>query len=93
MVVATTHEVDLLRRHLEELNARMEDIRQQSANADMNTAVTGLAEAVRTMGQSVTRPRPEAGNQNRMCPAKTSMIGTLRSMDTLVLLILHIRPC
>ena len=93
MVVATTHEVDLLRRHLEELNARMEDIRQQSANAAMNTAVTGLAEAVRTMGQSVTRPPPEAGNQNRMCPAKTSMIGTLRSMDTLVLLILHIRPC
>ena len=38
--MATTHEVDFLRRHLEELNARMEDIRQQSANAAMNTAVT-----------------------------------------------------
>ena len=33
MVKATTQEVDLLRRQHEELNARMEDIRQQSANA------------------------------------------------------------
>ena len=52
--MATTQEVDLLRRHLEEPNARMED-----AIAAMNAAVTGLTEAVRTMGQSVTRPRPE----------------------------------
>ena len=37
----------------------MEDIRQQSANAAMNAAVTGLTEAVRTMGQSVSRPRLE----------------------------------
>ena len=59
MVVATTQEVDLLRRQLEELNAWMEDIRQQSANAAMNAAVTVLTEAMRTMGQSVTRPRPE----------------------------------
>ena len=57
--MATTQENDLLRRQLEELNARMEDIRQQSASAAMNAAVTGLTEAVRTMGQSVTRPRPE----------------------------------
>ena len=57
--MATTQEVDLLRRQLEELNARVEDIRQQSANAAMNAAVTGLTEAVRTMGQSVSRPRLE----------------------------------
>ena len=57
--MATTQEVDLLRRQLEELNARMENIRQQSANAAMNAAVTRLTEAVRTMGQWVTRPRPE----------------------------------
>ena len=37
----------------------MEEIRQQSANAAMNAAVTGLTDAVRTMGRSVTRPRPE----------------------------------
>ena len=54
--MATTQEVDLLRRQLEALNARMEDIRQQSANAAMNAAVTGLTAG--TMGQSVTR-RPE----------------------------------
>ena len=59
MVMATTQEVDLLRRQHEELTARMEDIRQQSPNAAMNAAVTGLTEAVRKMGQSVTRPRPE----------------------------------
>ena len=57
--MATTQEVDLLRRQFEELNARMEDIRQQSATAAMNAAVTGLTDAVGTMGQSVTRPRPE----------------------------------
>ena len=57
--MATTQEVALLRRQLEELNARMEDIQQQSANAAMNAALTGLTEAVRTMGHSVTRPRPE----------------------------------
>ena len=32
---------------------------QQSANAAMKAAVTGLTDAVRTMRQSVTRPRPE----------------------------------
>ena len=51
-------EVKLLRRQLEELNARMEEIRQQSASAAMDAAVTGLTDAVTTMGQSVTRPRP-----------------------------------
>ena len=57
--MATTQEVDLLRRQLEELNARVEDIRQQSANAAMNAAVTGLTKAVRTMRQSVSSPRLE----------------------------------
>ena len=57
--MATTQEVELLRRQLEELNGRMEEIRQQFANAAVNAAVTGLTDAVRTMGQSVTRPRPE----------------------------------
>ena len=57
--MATAQEVELLSRQLEELNARMEEIRQQSAGAAMNAAVTGLTDAVRLMGQSVTRPRPE----------------------------------
>ena len=57
--MATTQEVELPRRQLEVLNAQMEEIRQQSANAAMNAVVTGPTDAVRTMGQSVTRPRPE----------------------------------
>ena len=37
----------------------MDDMRQLSTNAAMNAAVTGLTEAVRTMGQSASKPRPE----------------------------------
>ena len=46
-------------RQLDELTARMEEVRQQSSNTAMNAVVTGLMEAVRTMGQSVSKPRPE----------------------------------
>ena len=59
VVVATAQEVELLRRQLEELNARMDEERQQSASAAVSAAVTRLTEAVRTMGQSVSKPRPE----------------------------------
>ena len=41
-----------------ELTAQMIEVRQQSSSTAMN-AVSGLAEAVRTMGQSVSKPRPE----------------------------------
>ena len=34
-----------------------EEVRQQSANASMNAAVSGLTDAVRTMGQSVSKPQ------------------------------------
>ena len=37
----------------------MIEIRQQSSGTAMNAAVKGLTEAVRTMGQSVSNPRPE----------------------------------
>ena len=57
--MATTQEVELLRRKLEELNGRMDEVRQQSSNAAMNAAVSGLTEAVRSMGQLVSKPRPE----------------------------------
>ena len=53
MEMATTREVELLRRQLEELNA----------------------DAVRTMGQSVTRPRPEdmrVGKPEPYMPGKDS---------------------
>ena len=57
--MATTQEVDLLRRQLEELNVRMEDIRQQSANA-AECGSNGTHRGCENGGrQSVTRPRPE----------------------------------
>ena len=51
--------VEKLRRQLEELTARMKEVHQQSSSAAMNAAVTGLTEAVRSMGQLVSKPRPE----------------------------------
>ena len=57
--MASALEVEMLRRQLDELTAQIIEIRQQSSSTAMNAAVTGLAEAVRTMGQSVSRPRPE----------------------------------
>ena len=94
MVTATTQEVELLRRQLEELNARMENVRQQSANAAMNAAVTGLTEAARTMGQSVTRPRAEdirVGKPEPYMPGKDfddwdfTFNGYARSLDPALL--------
>ena len=57
--MATTQEVEMLRRQLDELTAQMIEMRQQSSSTAMNAAVSGLAEAVRIMGQSVSKPRPE----------------------------------
>ena len=57
--MASAQEVEMLRRQLDELTAQMIEIRQQSSSTAMNAAVTGLTEAVRTMGQSVSTPRPE----------------------------------
>ena len=57
--MASTPELEMLRRQLDELTAQMIDMRQKSSNTAMNAAVTGFAEAVRTMGQSVSKPRPE----------------------------------
>ena len=51
--------VEMLRRQRDELTAQMIEMRQRSSSTAMNTAVTGLTEAVRTMGQSVSKPRPE----------------------------------
>ena len=57
--MASTQELEMLRRQLDELTAQMIEVRQQSSSTAMNAAVSGLAEAVRTMGQSVSKPRPE----------------------------------
>ena len=57
--MASAPEVEMLRRQLDELTAQMIEIRQQSPNTAMDASVTGLTKAVRTMGQSVSKPRPE----------------------------------
>ena len=59
LILASTQEVEMLRRQLDELIAQMMEMRQQSSNTAMNAAVTGLTEAVGTMRQSVSKPRPE----------------------------------
>ena len=55
VVAAATQEEKLLR----QLNARMDEVRQQSVSASMNAAVMELTEAVRTVGQTVWKPRPQ----------------------------------
>ena len=57
--MASTQEVEMLRRQLGELTAQMIEIREQSSSTAMTQAVTRLTEAVRTVGQSVSKPRPE----------------------------------
>ena len=57
--MASTQEVEMLRRQLDELTAQMIEMRQQSSSTAMNAAVTGLTEALRTLGQLVSKPRPE----------------------------------
>ena len=59
VVMVSAQEVEMLRRQLDELTAQMIEVRQQSSSTAMNAAVSGLAEAVRTMTQSVSKPRPE----------------------------------
>ena len=68
--MASTQEVEMLRRQLNELTAQMIEIRQQLSSIAMNEAVTGLTEVVRPMGQSVSnllqedmrvgKPEPDA---------------------------------
>ena len=69
--MATSQEVEMLRRQLDELTAQMIEMRQQSSSSAMNAAVSGLAEAVRTMGQSVSKPRliQQIRGYTRSCPS------------------------
>ena len=57
--MASAQEVEMLRRQLDELTVRMVEVRQLSSSTAINAAVTELTEAVRSMGQSVSKPRPE----------------------------------
>ena len=55
--MASTQEVEVLRRQLDELTAQMIELRQQSSSTAMNAAVKGPTEAVRTMGPHSTDTR------------------------------------
>ena len=93
--MASAQEVEMLRRQLDELTTQMFEIRQQSSNTAMNAAVRRLTEAVRTMRQSVSKPRPEdmrIGKPETYL-AKTLTTGILHSIDTQVRSILPILPC
>ena len=68
--MASAQEVEMLRRQLDELTAQMIEVRQQSSSTAMNAAVSGLAEALRTMGQSVSKPRPEDMRVGKPEPGK-----------------------
>ena len=62
----------------------------------MNASLTGLTEAVRTMGQSVSKARQrtwESGCQSWTHLSKTLTIGTSHSSDMRVRSILPILPC
>ena len=65
--MASAQQVEMLRRQLDEQGG------QQSSSTAMNAAVTGLTEAVRSMGQSVSKPRPEdmrAGKPEPYAPGR-----------------------
>ena len=47
--MASAHEVEMLRRQLDELTARMEDIHQQSSSTAMIATVIRLTKIVKTM--------------------------------------------
>ena len=51
-------------------------MRQQSSSTAMNAAVWGLAEAVRTMGQSVSKPHPDD-----MRVGKTELYAPVKDFD------------
>ena len=91
--MASTQEVEMLRRQLDELTAQMIESRQKSSNTAMNAAVTGLAETENdgTVGVE-TAPRGH-GSQSRTHLAKTLTTGILLSTGTRVRSILPILPC
>ena len=70
--MASTQEFEMLRRQLDELTAQMIEMRQQSSSTAMNAAVSGLAEAVRTMGLSVSKLRQDmrVGKPEPYAPGK-----------------------
>ena len=77
-------EVEMLRRQIDELTAQMIEVYQQSSSTAMKAVVSGLAEAVRTMVQSVSKPRPKGARVRKPEPYST---------DTRVRSILPYLPC
>ena len=61
----------MLRRQLDELTAHIIETHQQSSSTAMNAAVTGLTEAVRTMGQSASKPAPRGYDSREVRAVRT----------------------
>ena len=93
--MASTQEVEMLRRQLDELTAQMIEMRQQSSSTAMNAAVTrshGSGEIDGTVGVE-TAPRGHDSRKTRAVRtwSKTLTTGTSRSTDTRVHSILPIQ--
>ena len=73
--MASAHEVEMVRRRrrLDDLTARMEEVRQQSSSTAMIATVIELRKILKTMEQSAL------GSQNRTHLSKTFATGTSRS--------------
>ena len=85
--MASAHEVDMLRRQLDEFTAQMIDMRQQSSSTAMNAAVSGLAEAVRTMGHKDVDDWDFTfnGYEGTPDPAYLALLKTARQSPTVVM--------
>ena len=67
--MATTQEVEMLRRQLDELTAQTIEMRQQSSSIAMNATVSGFAEAVRTINGTVGVETAPRGHESRKARA------------------------
>ena len=94
--MASALEVEMLRRHLDELTAQMIEIRQQSfehCDERSDDRTHGSRENNGTVGVETAPRGHESGSLSRTHPAKTLMTGILHSTGTRVHLILPIQLC
>ena len=68
MAMASTQEVEMLRRQLDELTAQMIEMRQRSSSTAMNAAVSGLAESRENIGAVGVETAPR-GHESRKARA------------------------
>ena len=66
--MASTHEVEMLRRQLDDLTTQMIEVRQQSSSTAMNAAVSGLAGSCENDGTVGVETAPR-GHESRKARA------------------------